>query len=74
MDKTLQLIFRNEEGSLFTLSLGFPREDLTEQEVSAVMDLVISSDIFESSGGKLVSKVRARVVERGVQEIAAFEV
>lgn len=73
MEKTLQLIFRNEEGSLYTLSLGFPREDLTEQQVSAAMDLVINSDIFDSTGGKLVSKVRARLVERGVQEIAAFE-
>ena len=39
MEKTLQLVFRNEEGGLFTLNIPNPREDLTEEDVTAVMDL-----------------------------------
>ena len=46
MEKTLQLVFRNEEGGLFTLNIPDPREDLTEEDVTAVMDLVLAKGIF----------------------------
>lgn len=72
MEKVLQLVFRNAEDSLFTLNLFYPREDLTEQEVDAVMDLILAKNIFLSTGGALVKKVRARLVARDVVDIATY--
>jgi hypothetical protein len=73
VETTLQMVFRNEEESLFTISLAGPKENLTEAEVTAVMDLILSKDIFQSSGGSLVGKVRARHVSREAVDLASFE-
>ncbi len=70
--QTLQLVFRNEENSLFTLSLTSPRADLELPEVTAAMDTVISKNIFHTTGGDLVSKVLARIVTRDVEEIITY--
>jgi hypothetical protein len=70
--QTLQLQFRNEEGALFTLSLGFPRQDLEAAEVTTVMDAIINGDIFHTSGGAITDKVSARLVLREVEEIISY--
>jgi hypothetical protein len=72
VETILQLVFRNEEDGLFTISLAAPRNDLTEAEVTAVMDLILTKDIFQSGGGALTGKVRARYVSREVTELASF--
>jgi uncharacterized protein YggL (DUF469 family) len=72
VEQFLQLVFRNEEGTLFTLQLVFPRENLTEAAVTLVMDQVIAKNIFQSTGGALVEKVRARLTSREIQDIATF--
>jgi len=72
LEKSLQLIFRNAEGALFTISLSFPREDLTVTEVTAVMDNLLGKNVFESTGGTLIEKVRARLVSREVVDIVSF--
>ncbi|HZK24277.1 MAG TPA: DUF2922 domain-containing protein [Oscillospiraceae bacterium] len=73
MDTTLQLIFRNEDGRLFTISIPNPRADLTEAEITTVMDLVLSKNLFQSTGGALVQKVRARLVSRDSEDLASYE-
>ncbi|NLZ93893.1 MAG: DUF2922 domain-containing protein [Firmicutes bacterium] len=73
MESTLQLVFRNEDGRLFTLSVPEPKEDLTEADVTGVMDLILAKNIFQTTGGALVSKVRARIVSRDSMDVAAFE-
>jgi hypothetical protein len=69
MTKTLQLVFRNEEGRTVTLSLNDPIEPIDSGEVEGVMDTIIAKDVFTSSGGSLVEKVTARLVAREVTEI-----
>ncbi len=66
MDKTLQMIFINQEGRRQTISLANPREDLTGPEVGAVMAQLIDRDIFAGTGGGLTSAVEGRVVGRTV--------
>jgi hypothetical protein len=70
--QTLQMLFRNEEGALFTMSLGFPRQDLEAAELTTVMDAIIDGDIFHTSGGAVTEKVSARLVLREVEEIISF--
>ncbi|MEN3203586.1 MAG: DUF2922 domain-containing protein [Atribacterota bacterium] len=63
MSKILVMTFRNEEGQAFRVRLRYPREDLTSEDVANVMDLILARNIFATSGGDLVEKVGAQVVE-----------
>lgn len=67
--KTLRMSFKNEEGRTVSISLDNPREDLTAAEVVTVMDLLISKNIFTSSGGDLVSKQDALLIDRTTTDL-----
>lgn len=69
MAKKIELIFKNELGKNVTLSLDDPIEPVDATLVSQVMDQVIANNAFVSSGGALVSKASARIVERNVTPI-----
>ncbi len=69
MTKTLELIFVNAGGSKVTLRVAGPKATLLESEVSAVMDQVVTQDIFTSAGGNLVGVAGARIVSRDVTEM-----
>ncbi|MCR3922749.1 MAG: DUF2922 domain-containing protein [Firmicutes bacterium] len=73
METVLQLVFRNEDGRLFTLNVQNPKDDLTEATVTPVMDLILAKNLFQSTGGALVQKVSARLVSRDTVDVAAFE-
>jgi hypothetical protein len=68
-DKTLMMTFLNQEGARASISLPGVRDDVTAEEVAATMDLIISRNVFESSGGDLVAKHSAQVTERTVTSI-----
>ncbi|MEX2104376.1 MAG: DUF2922 domain-containing protein [Bacilli bacterium] len=65
----LELIFKNDVGKTIRLSLNDPTEPVDPAAVSAAMDQIIASNIFELNGGSLVSKEGARVINRGVQDV-----
>ena len=67
--KKLELKFLNEEGKVVTISLDAPVEPADPIAVGAAMDEIISQDCFLSSGGALVQKKQARIVERNVNDI-----
>nr|WP_221437333.1 DUF2922 domain-containing protein [Gracilibacillus halotolerans] len=69
MVKTLELRFENEEGKNVTISLDNPVEPVDPAEINAAMDEIIAQNAFDSSGGELVAKKDARVVERNVTVI-----
>ncbi len=72
MSATLQMIFSNTEGRNNTISVADPDPELTNAEVEAVMDSVITRNVFETSGGELVDKVRAQVVTRTVDVLGEY--
>lgn len=72
MSRTLQMVFRNAEGRNTTLSVAEPRLDLEAAEVSAAMDGVLSANIFNTTGGDIIGKVRAQIIDRQVETIAEF--
>lgn len=72
MSETLRLIFKNAEDKLSTISLPDPDYALTGPQVGAVMDSIITKNIFNTTGGDLVSKVRAEVVSRTVDVLQEF--
>ncbi|MGP4106274.1 DUF2922 domain-containing protein [Virgibacillus sp. L01] len=67
--KKLELKFLNEDGKTVTYSLDNPVEPVDSAAVTSAMDEIITQDAFSSSGGNLVSKKSARIVERNVVEV-----
>lgn len=63
-DKSLVMTFLNELGSRVNITLVGVKDTLTQNEVSAAMDVVIAKNIFQSSGGNLVTKHSAQITER----------
>jgi hypothetical protein len=72
VEQTLRLIFQNEEGRTVTLSVNDPQDPLESEDVNSAMELVINSDIFQTSGGSIIEKVKAEVVSRQVDTILEF--
>lgn len=63
MSKVLVMAFRNEEGQTFRIRLRYPRESLRPEDVTQVMDLILARNVFATSGGDLVEKIGAQIVE-----------
>jgi hypothetical protein len=72
MSETLQMIFSNADGRNTTISIADPEVDLTALEVESVMDSVITRNIFQTTGGNIISKVRAQIVARTVDILSEY--
>jgi hypothetical protein len=69
MEKNLEMFFMNAAGRNSRISISDPKEDLTQEQVQAAMDAIVSSNIFDTTGGNLIQAVSARIVTRDVVEI-----
>jgi hypothetical protein len=67
--KKLDLQFLNEMGRTVTISLEQPVEPADEALINEAMDTILAQNVITSSGGLLVSKKGARIVDRTVQEL-----
>ena len=67
--KNLVMTFLNEEGARTSVTLPAARPDVTESEVSAAMDTIISKNVFYTNGGDLKSKHAAQITERIVTDL-----
>lgn len=67
--KVLELKFKNIENKVVTLSLEAPIEPVDTETISSVMDTILAENAFLSTGGDLISKDSARIVERYVTDI-----
>ena len=57
----LQLVFRCTNGNKRILVVNDPREDVTLEEATQVMQLIIDKNIFNSAHGDLVEIVEVRM-------------
>ncbi|AKA69311.1 DUF2922 domain-containing protein [Clostridium scatologenes] len=64
MAKSLSMTFLNEEGKKSSITLKSVKEDVTEAEVKAAMDVILAKNIFTSGGLDLKAKDSAHIVER----------
>jgi hypothetical protein len=69
VEKTLELQFLNQSGKIVRLLIENPIEPVDEAAVSAVMDAIITANVFVSSGGDLVAKKGAKLLTREVTEL-----
>ena len=66
MEFTLSMTFLTSTGEKTTMSVSNVKENLTQEEAVALMDVIIANDIFETSKGNFVAKSAAQVTERAV--------
>lgn len=64
MTKTLEMVFRTSAGNELTISLPDPKADLKLSEAQAVMDDIITRNVFVNKGSALVERVEARIRSR----------
>ena len=66
--KKLLMTFKTDEDKKVSLTVDSPRENLTEAEILAAMNVIVDNDVFAPNGESLVSTVSAKVVETGTTE------
>ena len=64
----LEMTFVNITNDKVKLSIDSPREDITEAEIETAMDNIVLKNVFDTSGGKLVGNVGARIVTTDVEK------
>ena len=60
--KRLVMTFKTDGDKKVSLVVDDPRDDISESEIKAAMDLVIAKNIFAPNGGNIVATVEAKVV------------
>lgn len=63
MAQVLVMRFKNALGNTVSISLADPKAGLTQAQVITAMDEVIVKNVFDTTGGDLVSKLSATVVD-----------
>lgn len=69
MSKTLVMNFLNEGGNKVAVRVNNVKDNLTEAEVGAAMDVIINKNIFSSTGGDLKYKDSAEIVDKSSTEL-----
>jgi len=68
-DTRLEMVFKNQLDKTTRLSIDSPRADVTEVEIRTAMDDIVARNLFNSTGGDLVSVVGARIITTDIQEL-----
>jgi hypothetical protein len=69
MARVLEMVFNTELGKSKTMRVIDVKDPLSGAEVTAVMDTIITKDIFGGSGGALTGKIRAQVIITSTSDI-----
>ena len=60
--KRLVMTFKTDGDKKVSLVVDDPRDDISESEIKAAMDLVVAKNIFAPNGADIASIVEAKVV------------
>ena len=66
--KKLLMVFKTTGDKQVSISVDNPRANVTEQEIKATMNLILSSNVFAPNGEELASLVEARIVTTNTNE------
>ncbi|MPN20675.1 hypothetical protein SDC9_168054 [bioreactor metagenome] len=64
MEYSLAMTFITTTGDKVSMTITGVKSNITEVEASALMDTIISKDIFLTKSGSLVSKYGAQLTQR----------
>ncbi|HBJ1646267.1 TPA: DUF2922 domain-containing protein [Clostridium botulinum] len=71
MEYNLSLIFLNTIGSKSSLTITDVKQDITADEVKALMNLIVEKDFFLTGKGSFTKPYSAQLVQR---EVKKFEI
>ena len=66
--KRLVMVFKNEADKQVSISIDDPRDDVTEAEIKAAMDLIVEKGIFKKNSYALTAVVEAQIVNTQTNE------
>lgn len=66
MEYILTLTFMTENGKESSITINGVKPDVTSEQANALMDTIISNNIFNTKSGAFTKKVEARLTERKV--------
>jgi hypothetical protein len=69
MSDRLEMTFNNNAGTTSKISVDNPKVDLTALEVQTGMASIVTANIFNSTGGDLISAKSARVVSTEIEDL-----
>ncbi|TCO69230.1 DUF2922 domain-containing protein [Marinisporobacter balticus] len=69
MTKKLEMVFTNQMGSKTTLIVDNAKEDLTQENIKAAMNAIITANIFETTKGELTGIDSAQIVTTDIEEM-----
>lgn len=64
----LLMTFMTQLGKKVSLFVTDPRQDVTESEIKAVMDLIIAKNIFAPGGDEIATAQEAKIVQTETTE------
>lgn len=67
--KKIELRFVNQLGKTVTYSIEEPIDPVNPAAVRQAMDTILANNVFSTTGGDLVAKHSARIVNNKVEEI-----
>ncbi|SDI16051.1 DUF2922 domain-containing protein [Desulfosporosinus hippei] len=68
-NKVIRLTFTTVGGKNFSITLPNPRAGLSKAEAEAVMDTIITKNIFITTGGELAEKRDIRVIDTSTNDL-----
>ena len=60
-DTDLELVFKNAAGKKVVLNVEEPKSTVTKAEIDAAMQVVVTNNIFATTGGDIVEAVEGRM-------------
>ena len=60
-DTDLELVFKNAAGKKVTYNIEEPKAGVTKAEIDTAMQVVVSNNIFNTTGGDIVEAVEGRL-------------
>lgn len=67
--ESLEMVFTNQLGRDVVLKVKEPKQGLASEQITAVMDSIITKNVFTSTGGDLVGKKDVRWVASTVTDM-----
>ena len=69
MESKLYMGFKTSGDSTYNVVVDDLRDNITDEDVNATMDIILEADVFLPSSGRLVEKKSARIVDTVERQI-----
>lgn len=66
MEYSLSMTFITETGDKVSMTVSGVKSDITQAQVSTLMDTIIAKDVFLTKNGSLTAKYSAQLTQREV--------